>query len=105
LLSLSAMVSQYFMRLAFFRGSSFADAARPTLFCAVIAVVAVLARVAWVTSCAGAAHVNLRRVPGCRCCLRHAREGASEYYGSDDCNSFHGFGHCASFTLHTAMTK
>jgi|SRR6266446_4557439 len=73
--------------------SSFADAARPTFSRAVLAVVAILARIAWIASSAGAAHVNLRRMSRWICCCfrhGHAREGAREYYGSDDRNSFHG---------------
>jgi hypothetical protein len=34
--------------------------------------------------------MNLGRVAGFGCCrFQYAREQASEYHGSDDCNSFH----------------
>jgi hypothetical protein len=76
------------------RRSSFAHAASSALFRAMAAVVAVLACVARITSCASAASMNLRRVSDCIgcCCSRHAREGASEYDSSEDCNSFHVLG-------------
>jgi hypothetical protein len=40
-----------------------------------------------------AAPMNLGRLAGFGCCrFQYAREEASEYHGSDDCNSFHVFG-------------
>ena len=39
---------------------------------------------------------------GC-CCFRHVREGASEYYSSDDCNSFHGLGIMSPLRFRTQL--
>jgi hypothetical protein len=68
LLRLSAISSQYFTYLS-------ADTARHALFCAMVAVVTVLARGTGITSCASAAHVNLRPMSVAFDCsrLRYAR--------------------------------
>jgi hypothetical protein len=63
------------------------------LFSAMVAVKAIFARMARITSCARRACMNLSPMPwstGCRC-LQDAREHACEYYGSDGCDSFHRF--------------
>ena len=89
---LSAMISQHLLRLAFWE-SSFADAACSALFGALVAVKAIFARMARITSCARRACMNLRPMSWCAgcCCLQDARKHACEYYGSDGCDSFHCF--------------
>ena len=74
------------------RDSTFADAARSSLFGAVFAVVAIFACVAWIAAGARGTCMNLRRVPDSFDCrrVRDAPEGAHGYYSSDDRNCFHG---------------
>jgi hypothetical protein len=51
--------------------------------------------------------MNLSRVAGFGCCRFQCarREEASEYHGSDDCNSFHVFGILSLVVVRRSVTS